>query len=211
MTTKERLIEAATREFADRGYHGATIQAIVYRAGANQAAVNYHFGNKAKLYEMVMRQAMARLIRFRDNPLADWLGAPDPLEALVRDLLSENLLPDGERALLHRLLAWEQLASSGIPGVQPVVMMDPHFRAVTALLAREVGCPADDPQVLVDAVWVIGQCNAFGRHNPLRSHLRPAPGNEERFFEETVALLVPRIRAGFALTRDPPRLAIPAE
>ncbi|GEO82094.1 TetR/AcrR family transcriptional regulator [Pararhodospirillum oryzae] len=202
MTTKERLLEAAVIEFSEKGYHGATIQAIVYRAGANQAAVNYHFGNKAKLYEAVMRHAMARLIRLRDDPLPGWLETPDPVEALVRDLLSETVMPAGERALLHRLFAWEHLASSGVPGVDPRALMDGHFHAVAALLARETGARADDPEAERDAVWVIGQCAAFSRHSMLRQHARALETSDETaFFEESVAWLLTRVRAGLALSR----------
>jgi len=48
--TKTRLLEAAGEEFADKGFGGATVRAICARAGANVAAINYHFGDKERLY-----------------------------------------------------------------------------------------------------------------------------------------------------------------
>ena len=48
--TRQRLIEAAGEVFAERGFRAATIRDIVERAGANIAAVNYHFGDKENLY-----------------------------------------------------------------------------------------------------------------------------------------------------------------
>ena len=53
--TKVRLIEAAGEEFASKGYDSARIRTICERAGANIAAVNYHFGDKEKLYAEVLR------------------------------------------------------------------------------------------------------------------------------------------------------------
>ena len=48
--TKVRLIEAAGEEFAGKGFDATRIRTICDRAGANIAAVNYHFGDKEQLY-----------------------------------------------------------------------------------------------------------------------------------------------------------------
>ena len=59
MTTKERILEAACRAFADRGFRETTIAKICREAEANIAAVNYYFGSKEKLYEAVWEYADA--------------------------------------------------------------------------------------------------------------------------------------------------------
>src|SRR5580704_6501338 len=48
--TRDKLLDVAGRIFADRGYRAATIREICIAAGANVAAVNYHFGDKLGLY-----------------------------------------------------------------------------------------------------------------------------------------------------------------
>jgi AcrR family transcriptional regulator len=48
--TRERILKAAERLFADRGYEETTIRAIVAKARVNQASINYHFGGKDGLY-----------------------------------------------------------------------------------------------------------------------------------------------------------------
>ena len=55
--TKVRLLEAAGEEFAEKGYELARVRSICERAGANLAAVNYHFGDKEQLYLDVLREA----------------------------------------------------------------------------------------------------------------------------------------------------------
>ena len=48
--TRQRILKAAERLFADRGYEETSIRAIVAKARVNQAAINYHFGGKDGLY-----------------------------------------------------------------------------------------------------------------------------------------------------------------
>src|ERR1700730_7222176 len=53
--TEKRLLEAAGEVFAEHGYRGATVRQICEKAGANIAAVNYHFRDKDGLYMAVLR------------------------------------------------------------------------------------------------------------------------------------------------------------
>src|SRR5580658_9085542 len=48
--TRQRLLDAAGRAFAEFGFRDATVRDICKRASANVAAVNYHFGDKERLY-----------------------------------------------------------------------------------------------------------------------------------------------------------------
>lgn len=59
--TRQRLLAAALELFTGRGYDGASIRAITSRARANLAAVTYHFGSKAALYESVVESVVSPL------------------------------------------------------------------------------------------------------------------------------------------------------
>ncbi|MGA9754367.1 MAG: TetR family transcriptional regulator, partial [Desulfobaccales bacterium] len=52
--TRQRLLEAAGEVFAKKGFRNTTIREICRRARANLAAVNYHFGDKERLYLAVL-------------------------------------------------------------------------------------------------------------------------------------------------------------
>lgn len=50
VTGKEKIMETALREFADRGYDGARMDRIAADAGVNKALIYYHFKSKEELY-----------------------------------------------------------------------------------------------------------------------------------------------------------------
>ena len=65
-STKDRLLEAAERLFADEGIHPTSLRRITEKAGTNLAAVNYHFHTKTALAEAVIAR---RLIRINEERL----------------------------------------------------------------------------------------------------------------------------------------------
>jgi len=54
---KQRLLAAAIETFAAKGYLCATISEVCEAAGANIAAVNYHFDSKENLFRQVLRES----------------------------------------------------------------------------------------------------------------------------------------------------------
>jgi AcrR family transcriptional regulator len=58
-TTPERILAAATTEFATHGLAGARIDRIAAAAGANKERIYAYFGDKQRLFETVLREAIA--------------------------------------------------------------------------------------------------------------------------------------------------------
>ncbi|ETB15663.1 TetR family transcriptional regulator [Mycobacterium avium subsp. silvaticum ATCC 49884] len=52
--TRQRIIQAARLVFSERGYGGATFQAIAARADLTRPAINHYFSSKRALYQEVM-------------------------------------------------------------------------------------------------------------------------------------------------------------
>lgn len=59
--TRERILAAATEEFAAHGVSGARVDRIAASASANKRAIYDYFGDKNKLFAVVLEQAMADL------------------------------------------------------------------------------------------------------------------------------------------------------
>ena len=74
--TRNKLLEAAGQVFAEHGYHSATVREICMRAGANVAAVNYHFGDKLELYTEVLRRSVGAAQNEAIRNALDQEGAP---------------------------------------------------------------------------------------------------------------------------------------
>ncbi len=85
--TKERLLAAAERLFAERGFEGASLRAVTQAAGTSVSAANYHFGSKQALLRATLRRRVEPVNRLRLERLdaleAAAAGAPLALEALL--------------------------------------------------------------------------------------------------------------------------------
>jgi AcrR family transcriptional regulator len=100
--TKDSILNAAERLFAERGYEATSLRAITTAAGVNLAAVNYHFQSKDQLLRALFTRGMQRLNRKRtallDSYEAEYRKKPIPPEKLVRALIGPMLDISGYQA-----------------------------------------------------------------------------------------------------------------
>jgi AcrR family transcriptional regulator len=87
--SRERLIEAATRLFAERGYRGASVQAIGEAAGISRGSIFWHFGSKEGLLWAVVQRAFTR---WEAETLVPEVGAARGEEAVRRALHAHRRL-----------------------------------------------------------------------------------------------------------------------
>ncbi len=89
--TKDRILDAAERLFAEHGFDGVSLRTIIAEAGVNLAAVHYHFHSKEALLDAVFARRVAPLNEERlarlDACEADARGGPVPVERLLEALL----------------------------------------------------------------------------------------------------------------------------
>ncbi len=58
MGTEERILEAATKVFTEKGYEATRTRDIAQEANINIASLHYYYRSKEKLFELVVRRAM---------------------------------------------------------------------------------------------------------------------------------------------------------
>ncbi len=162
--TRERIMKAAERLFAERGYDGTSVRAIVARARVNQAAINYHFEGKDGLYREVLRTAFRGLTE--DQLVhAEEAGAMSPEEALAAFIRRQlrPLLARDEASRHIRIFNWESVRPT--PVFRKLISEEaaPFMGFATDLVHRFLP-NADHRTLLVAAVWLLGQCAIFVRN-----------------------------------------------
>lgn len=117
--TREAILVAAERLFAEHGVYPVSNRAVGEAAGqGNTAVVGYHFGTKADLVRAIVQRHNDDIERIRERLLDDVEGSPD-----VRDWVGALVRPTAEH-----------LAAMGSPtwyarfGAQ--VMTDPALREI---------------------------------------------------------------------------------
>lgn len=66
---RERIIEIATRYFAERGYHSARVGDIAATLGIAKGSIFQHFGSKDGLFFEVYKQAVRSFSKYLDAPM----------------------------------------------------------------------------------------------------------------------------------------------
>lgn len=173
--TRQRLMKAAGEVFAAKGFQAATVRDICGRAEVNLAAVNYHFGDKERLYVEAVKQAHCSGY---DEPPPDWTPETPPQAKLgdyIRRMLARLL--DPRRPAWHaKLMAREMIE----PSAACLDVLEPYIRANHQMLDQilEELLPKDTS--LVDrhliGFSIIGQCLHFKIHKPIAAML---VGDEE--------------------------------
>ena len=155
--TRKGLLAAAGRIFAEKGYRDATIAEICETAGANIAAVNYHFGDKETLYREAWRQS------FRDS-----IDRHPPDGGVPADAPAEQRLRGQIRALLERIcddenrefgISHKEVANP--TGLLEEVMREewePLRSRVEAVISEVLGGKAPARQARFCALSVMSQC-----------------------------------------------------
>jgi AcrR family transcriptional regulator len=77
--TRQELVEAATRLFAERGYEDTSIEAVLGEAGVSRGALYHHFAGKEALFEAVLEEVERGVAQAVVDAVA---GVTDPVAAL---------------------------------------------------------------------------------------------------------------------------------
>lgn len=174
--TRERLLEAAMLVFAERGFAAATIREICARAGANVAAVHYHFGDKRRLYEAIFGTLFETLRERRGGFLPDDAPADERLRVYIRSLFEEIFYCAGNaerRVQLSTIYLSEMAHPSEVLDRIVADHLEPDARALYGIVSELIGRPADDPVTIDCAASIIGQVLHYHHAGPIISRLNP--------------------------------------
>jgi AcrR family transcriptional regulator len=168
--TKSRLLEAAGEEFAAKGFQGATIRSIIRRAGANVAAVNYHFRDKEGLYVQAVLEAHRGCTSLGEPHLPGDAPPEEVLRAYVRHFLSNFLAVGRDDRWHHRLMMRELLEPSGASEVLVRENIRPKFEQLAAVI-RRLRPDLEGRRLTASVFSVVGQCLHYKMARPIAERL----------------------------------------
>lgn len=176
--TRQQLVEAAAEVFGEVGFHNATVREICRRAGANIAAVNYHFGDKEQLYAEVLRHAHKQALQKYPALLGlpENASAEKKLQAFVHSLLL-RIFDDNPTACHGKLMSHEMIKPTGALDSLVEEFIRPMSQQLFGIVAEILGCPISDERVRRCAFSVVSQCMFYKHCNPVVTRLYPEERN----------------------------------
>jgi AcrR family transcriptional regulator len=156
--TRDRLLQAGIREFALRGYDGATVREICSQAAANVNAVKYYFGDKRGLYVAVLQWAHQRGSQEMRPPAVDGQGAEDRLKAFIRGMLTMLMRAEEADELHHLLMMREMAQPTAATAALVREFIEPRFRLLSELLDELLPPETSVLRRRMMAFSVVGQC-----------------------------------------------------
>jgi AcrR family transcriptional regulator len=163
--TRQNIMKAAVALFAERGYDGTSIRAIVSKARVNQAAINYHFKGKEGLYFEVLKVAFEGYLRL-DNFDPERLKELPREEALRRFVHQQlrPLLARDQMSRYIRIFAWENVRPSKVLTNFVSAGAMPFLASATELVRRFLPAETSDQDAMCAAISLMGQCSVFVRN-----------------------------------------------
>lgn len=169
--TRDRLLAEAARLFADQGFRKVTVREICRAAGANVAAVNYHFGDKLGLYRDVLQAAIDIMRATSEAARAAGQGLPadERLRGFIHVYL-QRVLGSGAITWIYRLIHREM--ADPTPAFDALVEegIRPRIEHLARIVMDLTGCAREDPLVMRCVASIQAQ-SVFYMPNPIAARL----------------------------------------
>jgi len=128
---RRQIMNAAKHVFAEAGYHGASIHAIIEKAQIARGTFYLYFESKAAVFDSILDQAMADLRARIHRIEVDDQSAPAP-----QVQLREQVMATLDYIVRDRPLATLLLSAGHTPDAEAAERLDQFFAEVRDLLRR---------------------------------------------------------------------------
>jgi AcrR family transcriptional regulator len=184
-STQQKLLTAACEVFAENGFKNTTVRDICNRAEVNVAAINYHFGNKEKLYEAVWENSNRAAVKKRMDEL-DLARTDDPekrIRLFVKTLL-RNILDQNRPEWDFRIVAHEMISPTAAFDKIVDRVIRPGFLFLRDLVQELLGDDVSTEKVEKCTLSIVGQCLYYRFANPVVRQLLPEQTFDEKGLDE---------------------------
>ena len=156
-TTREAVLDAAERLFAERGFEATSLNDVGAAAGVSRGTPGYFFGSKAELYAAVLERCFAEVRAAVRSGRERALASGEAPETVLAGIVSEYFDFITANPNFVRLIEWEALTGSRtLEAVPPhVEAAQEALAALSDELALDPSRPGEAAQLLLS---VIGLC-----------------------------------------------------
>jgi AcrR family transcriptional regulator len=148
--TRAILLEAALKCFQEKGYVSTTLDDIAHKAGTTRGAIHWHFGNKAQLFNTLVRERYELAATIFHEALAPDQSPVQQLRGFLTSWITYAEENSDFRALLELLQLKTELVPELAEGMQEKVQGLRASRAMLAALIQR-GITAGEIRPEVDA------------------------------------------------------------
>ena len=186
--TRERILQAARRIFAESGYEAATFQAIAVEIGLTRPAINIYFPSKSALYGEVVARAGDIVL----DAVRIAAAAPDLGEQVLEFVRVAFRGQDADPALAGFLVQSAMEARHAPLERDPAAIIDRFVRdAVAAAIERQELGPDVDTDGLTDTLTGV----LWGAAFQVSRRLHPDRVRADRMLGQLDALLDHGVRS----------------
>jgi AcrR family transcriptional regulator len=188
--TERRLLEAAGEIFAEFGYRAATVRQICDKAGANIAAVNYHFGDKEGLYIAVLRSVPIAHAEKYPSSLGLGSGATpeQKLRAFIQSLLG-RVFDEGRPGWHTKIMAREMIEPTPALDMLVEEVARPIHQELASIIRELLHLGATDETVRLCTLSILSQCVYYHHARSVIRRLYP----EQSYGAQEIARLAEHI------------------
>lgn len=170
-----RILNCACEIFAEKGYKNAKVADICQRAGANVAAVNYYFGDKATLYIKAWEQTFKKCSKLIMPDVT--ISPEEQLRSHIHSLM-QNFIGQDDWGRFTRLYLMELANPTGLIKSIWHELIEPRRQILLGIIRKIIGSKATDEEVLFCEMSIINQC---------RSLMAISRDDLEYFFEQPLS------------------------
>ncbi len=171
--TRQRLLEAAAKLFAERGFKNTSVRDICAEAGANVAAVNYHFRDKLGLYKEVVGMVADAMDTGKREAMevAEGTSAEDQLRSYILHFLRQCF--GEEKSWIDDLISRE--LAEPTPAFDLIVQrgIAPNAFRLGKLISKLTGLPPEDYRVQLCGASIQAQCVFYRSGKTVMKHMNP--------------------------------------
>ncbi len=168
-TSKDHIIAAAEKLFAQQGFKSTTLKDVAKLSGANTALVGYHFGNKEGLRKAVIEKQLAMVQAILDTVIS---SDTDLTAQSFKEMTDKLLKVAREQEVYYRTCVWSLVDGGEYADFTAEYFITPLLERISGIM-QKINPQLHNEEALSRAILYIGTINQYSQmHWHYSNHLK---------------------------------------